>query len=209
MGVSGIFGVLIAFFLPAFLFGGESFVRSFAFHAHRGLQVESLGASVLITLGYVEELIYEYGAYHVLGHGVKLLSSLSLPITALLLIVTGAVAYREYREGGFGAGQFPRFAAAFVLAFLLGSKVLSPQYIIWLLPLVPLSARGVWGVLVSGLFLTICWMTTQIYPNHYGEILNLESSGTIVILWRNVLLVILWVWMLSLSSESTQQASRE
>ena len=122
--------------------------------------MESLGASVLMKLGYVEEVIFEYGAFEVQGHGVELLSSASLPITALLLTVTGAVAYREYREGRFGAGQFPRFAAAFVLACLLGSKVLSPQYIIWLLPLVPLSARGVWGVLVSGLFLAICWMTT-------------------------------------------------
>src|SRR5215203_5053795 len=208
-GLAVFFGVLIAFFLPALLFGGEGFVGSLAYHADRGLQVESLGASVLMKLGYVEEVIIEYGAYEVQGHGVELLSSASLPITALLLTVTGAVAYREYREGSFGAGQFPRFAAAFVLAFLLGSKVLSPQYIIWLLPLVPLSARGVWAVLVSGLFLAICWMTTQVFPNHSGEIINLLSSGTIYLLWRNVLLVMLWVWMLLLASESTQQPSRE
>ena len=208
-GLAVFFGVLILFYLPAFLFGGESVVGSLAYHANRGLQVESVGASVLMMLGYLEEVVFEYGAFEVLGHGVELLSSLSLPVTVLLLIVTGAVAYREYRESGFGARQFPRFAAAFVLAFLLGSKVLSPQYIIWLLPLVPLSARGVWAVLVSGLFLAICWLTTQIFPYHYGEILRLESSGTSVLLWRNVLLVMLWVWMLLLASESTQQPSRE
>src|SRR5215212_9656806 len=146
-GLAVFFGVLILFYLPAFLFGGESVVGSLAYHANRGLQVESVGASVLMMLGYLEEVVFEYGAFEVLGHGVELLSSLSLPITALLLMVTGAVAYREYREGSFGAGQFSRFAAAFVLAFMLGSKVLSPQYLIWLLPLVPLSARGVWAVL--------------------------------------------------------------
>ena len=202
------FGVLILCFLAALLFGGKGFIQSFAYHLDRGLQVESLGASVLIKLGYVEETTFEWGAFDVLGHGVvELLSSLSLPVTALLLTVTGAVAYREYRGGSFGAGQFPRFAAAFVLASLVGSKVLSPQFMIWLLPLVPLSARGVWGVFVSGPFLAICWLTTQIYPYHYPDILHLESSGTTVLLWRNVLLVILWVWMLLLPSESTQQPS--
>jgi uncharacterized membrane protein len=209
-GLAVFFGVLILFFLPAFLFGGEGFVGSLAYHADRGLQVESPGASVLMKLGYVEEVIFEYGAYEVQGHGVELLSSLSLPIMALLLTVTGAVAYREYREGRFGAVQFPRFAAVFVLAFLLGSKVLSPQYIIWLLPLVPLSVRGVWGVLVSGLFLAICWMTTWFYLYHHDEIRrNLESSATTVLLWRNVLLVMLWVCILSLPPRSTQQPSRE
>ena len=173
--------------------------------------MESLGASVLMKLGYVEEVVFQYGAYEVVGYGVELLSSASLPITALLLMVTGAVAYREYRKGRFGPVQFPRFAAAFVLAFLVGSKVLSPQYIIWLLPLVPLSARGVWGVLVSGLFLAICWMTTWFYLYHHDEIRrNLESSGTTVLLWRNVLLVMLWVCILSLPPRrSTQQLSRE
>ena len=204
------FLVLIFCFLATLLFGGEGFVQSFAYHLDRGLQVESLGASVLIKLGYVEETTFEWGAFDVMGHGVvELLSSASLPVTALLLTVTGAVAYREYRGGSFGAGQFPRFAAAFVLAFMLGSKVLSPQYLIWLLPLVPLSASGMWAVLISGPFLAICWLTTQIYPYHFGEILNLDPSGTTVLLWRNLLLVLLWVWMLLLPSESTHQPSRE
>jgi hypothetical protein len=208
-GLAVFLGVLIAFFLPAFLFGGGGLARSLAYHTNRGLQLESLGTSVLMTLGYLEKVVFEYGAWEVLGHGVELWSSATPLITAVLLIVTAAVAYREYREGRFGPGQFPRFAAAFVLAFLLGSKVLSPQYIIWLLPLVPLSARGVWGLLISGLFLAICWMTTQIWPYHFDEIINFQSSGTIVLLWRNVLLVILWVWILTLPSESTQLPSRE
>jgi hypothetical protein len=69
------FGVLIAFFLPAFLVGseggGEGFVGSLAYQAERGLQVESVGASVLMTLGSPEEVVFEYGAYEVLGYGVE------------------------------------------------------------------------------------------------------------------------------------------
>jgi hypothetical protein len=100
------------------------------------------------------------------------------------------------------AGALPRFAAAFVLAFLIGSKVLSPQYVIWLLPLVPLNAGGVWGLGVSTVFLAVCWMTTQIFPFHYLEISAGRSPGTDILLGRNFLLLVLWGLMLSLPSGS-------
>jgi hypothetical protein len=201
-GFAVFFGVVSVFFLPAFLLAGGGFARSLAYHTDRGLQLESLGASVLMKLGYLEEVVLEYGAWDVLGQGVAVLSSASLLVTAVLLVVTGTVAYREYREGRFGPEQFPRFAAAFVLAFLLASKVLSPQYVIWLLPLVPLSAGGVWGLGVSAVFLAVCWMTTQVFPYHYLEVVQGRSPGIDILLGRNLLLLILWGLMLSLPSDS-------
>ncbi len=164
--------------------------------------MESLASSVLMKLGWLEGVPFRYGAFEVQGRGVELLSAASLPVTVTLLVITAVVMYREHREGGFGPGHLPRFMAAFVLAFMLGSKVLSPQYMIWLLPLVPLSAGGVWGIGVSGVFLTICLMTTQIYPNHYDEIRNGMSPGIDILLGRNLILLILWVLMLSLPSDS-------
>ncbi len=158
--------VVAIFFLPAFLFGGGSFVESFTYHADRGLQLESLAASVLMKLGLLEEVSFEYGAFQVRGQGADLFSSISPLITGALLIVTIMVMYRKHRKGKLGAEHFPQFAAAFVLAFMLGSKVLSAQYMIWLLPLVPLSAVGVWGIVVSEVFLVICLMTVEVYPYH-------------------------------------------
>jgi len=207
-GFAVFLGVVAAFFLPALLFGGGGFIQSFAYHADRGLQLESLAASVLMKLGYLEGILREYGAIDVRGSGVELLSSMSAPITVVLLIVTAAVLHHEYREGRFGPGQFPRFAAAFVLAFLLGSKVLSPQYVIWLLPLVPLSAGGVWGLGASAVYLSICWMTTQIFPYYYLEITHSRSPGIDILLGRNLLLVVLWGLMLSLPSESKPDEER-
>ena len=203
LGFLAFSGVATAFFLPALFFGGGGFIESFTYHAYRGLQVESLASSVLMKLGYVEGSFCEFGAVEVWDPGVRLLSSLSLPITGLLVTVTAAAAYREWRGGRLGQGQFPRFAAAFVLAFLIGSKVLlSPQYMIWLLPLVPLSAGGAWGLGVWAVFLSMCWMTTQIYPYHYLEVMNSRPPGTDILLGRNLLLVVLWGLMLSLPSEN-------
>jgi hypothetical protein len=191
-------GVLALFFAPALLLGGAALLRSFAYHASRGLQVESLGASVLIKVGQVSEVVFRYGAFEVRGPGVELAGSLSLPVTAVLLLATAFFMYREHRKGRLGFEAFPRYSAALILAFMLGSKVLSPQYVIWLLPLVPLSLGGIAGIVVSAIFLAVCFMTTQIFPVHYGDLLNLQPPGPDLLLARNLLLVVLWILLLLL-----------
>jgi hypothetical protein len=199
-GYAVFFGVLALFFVPALLLGGGRFLESFAYHADRGLQVESLAASILIKLGWVEGISFRYGAFEVHGRGVELASSLSLPLTAVLLLVTTLLMYREHRAGRLGYGQFPRYAAALILAFMVCSKVLSPQYLIWLLPLVPLGAGGLTGLGVSVLFLAACWTTTQVFPLHYGDLLELRPPAPNLLLLRNLLLVLLWVVLLVLPS---------
>lgn len=201
LGFAVFFGVLGAFFVPAYLLGGDTFVQSFTYHADRGLQLESLATSVLIKLGWIEGIAFEYGAWDVSGRGVELLSSLSLPITGVLLLVTAAVMYRDLRAGRFGPERFAPYAAALVLAFILGSKVLSPQYMLWLLPLVPLAAGGLVGVGVSAVFLVACWATTQIFPTYYGALMDLEPTAVNLLLLRNLLLVLLWVLMLFLPQQ--------
>jgi hypothetical protein len=191
-------GVLALFFAPALLLGGGSFLGSFAYHTDRGLQMESLAASVLMKLGWVNEVVFAYGAFEVRGWGVELASSLSVPFTGALLLVTAFFMYREYRSGRLGLRSFPRYAAALILAFMLGSKVLSPQYVLWLLPLVPLGAGGVAQVGVSAVFLAVCWTTTRVYPVHYEDLLDLRSPGPDLILARNLLLVLLWTLLLLL-----------
>jgi hypothetical protein len=191
-GFAVFLGVLALFFVPALLLAGSGFLVSFAYQANRGLQIESLAASILMKLGWVNEVVFRYGAFEVRGRGVELASSLSLPVTGALLLATAYFMYREHRRGRLGVRAFPRHAAALILALMLGSKVLSPQYVIWLLPLVPLSAGGVAQVGISALFLAACWTTTQVFPVHYGDLVNLRDPGPDLLLVRNLLLVFLW-----------------
>jgi Glycosyltransferase family 87 len=199
-GYAVFFGVLALFFVPALLLAGGGLLVSFAYHANRGLQVESFAASILMKLGRVDEVLFQYGAFEVRGRGVELASSLSLPITGALLLVTALFMYREYRRGRFGGQAFPRYAAALILAFMLGSKVLSPQYVIWLLPLVPLG--GIWA---SAVFLAACWTTTQVFPIHYGDLVNLRAPGPDLLLARNLLLVLLWSLLLLLPGGASKK----
>ncbi|HET7272530.1 MAG TPA: glycosyltransferase 87 family protein [Rubrobacter sp.] len=205
-GFTIFFAVVALFFAPFLLVGGGGILASFAYQANRGLQVESLAASVLMERGWVHGVAFEYGAFEVRGYGVGLATSLSPLITIILLAVTGFVMYREYRRSGsLGGEAFPRYAAALILAFMLGSKVLSPQYMIWILPLVPLSAGGASGLGVSTLFITACFATTQVFPIHYGDLLEVRYPGPDLLFARNLLLAVLWVLMLLLpNTKSTR-----
>jgi len=207
-GCAVFLAVVALFFLPFALLGGRGLMQSFAYQAGRGLQVESLAASVLMFLRSADGIVFEHGAFEVLGEGVGLATALAPLLTLLLLAATGLVMWREFRRyGRLAAGAFPRYAAALILAFMLGSRVLSPQYMIWLLPLVPLSAGGVVGVIICALFLAACSATTLVFPVHYGDLLSFRFPGPELLLARNLLLVMLWVSMLSLASAGLEKRS--
>jgi hypothetical protein len=200
--------VVALVFVPFALLGSGGFLQSFAYQAERGLQVESLGASILIFFRSVDGVVFEHGAFEVLGEGVGLATSLSPLLTLLFLAGTGLMMYWEYRRFGRpGAGTFPRHAAALILAFMLGSRVLSPQYMIWLLPLLPLSAGGFVGVIICALFLAACFTTTLVFPVHYADLLSFRYPGPELLLARNLLLVILWITMLALAAVGAQKRS--
>ncbi len=195
-GLAVFCAVLALFFVPALAFGGERFVGSFVYHADRGLQIESVPASVLMATGRVDGVAFEFGAFEARGQAAEAAARVSLPLTAALLAATALVMHRRFRRGGPEHLHFPRYAAALILAFMLGSKVLSPQYVLWLLPLVPLCAGGLAGAGLCLLFLAACWATVQVFPTHYGDLLSLRPPGPGLLLLRNALLATLWVLLL-------------
>jgi hypothetical protein len=208
LGYAVFAAVLALFFVPFALLGGRGILQSFAYQAERGLQVESLAASVLISLRSIDAVVFEHGAFEVRGEVVELVTSLSPLFTLVLLAVTGLVMYGEHRRiGRLRVEAFPRHAAALILAFMLGSKVLSPQYMIWLLPLVPLSAGGAPGLVVCAVFVVACLTTTLVFPIHYGDLLVFGYPGPELLLARNLLLVVLWVTLLALSMVTREKRS--
>jgi hypothetical protein len=75
--------------------------------------------------------------------------------------------------------------------------------LIWLLPLVPLSAGGALSLVRSALFLAVCYLTTQVFPLHYDDLLNLRFPGPDLLLARNLLLVLLWGLLLLLPDDAS------
>jgi hypothetical protein len=110
-----------------------------------------------------------------------------LQVAALLWI------WVAFARGGGGREALVRSSAAAVCTFVALGKVLSPQFLIWLIPLVPLvrGRRGLWAsaLLGAALALTQVW-----FPFRYFRLaLDFEPGLSWLLLARDLLLVALVV----------------
>ena len=172
--------VLAAAVLPFLVLAPHGLISSVTGQASRPLQVESLGASLLTTFGH-PHIVGSHGSQNVAGHGA--LGALFVLAEAVSLVVL----WLAFARGPASSERLIRYAAASVCAYVVFSKVLSPQYLIWLIPLVPL-VRGTRGALATAL-LTVSLVLTQVwFPQRYFDYaLHFHLAG--VVLLRNLVLV--------------------
>jgi uncharacterized membrane protein len=149
--------------------------------ASRPLQIESLAASFVTTFGH-PRVVTSHGSQNVAGHGLLAAATSVLQVAALLAVWLAAA--RDERP-------LARHAAASVCAFAAFGKVLSPQFLIWLVPLVPL-VRGRRAYAATAL-LTLALVLTQVwFPAHYWAYVY-DGARAEVVLARNLVLVALFV----------------
>jgi hypothetical protein len=94
-----------------------------------------------------------------------------------------------YRRGRNDVPRFMIAVAASVAAFIAFGKVLSPQYLVWLVPLVPLVASGI-GAVTSTL-LVVALVMTQLEFYDSDHVAHLGTVSWLV-LARDVVLVALF-----------------
>jgi uncharacterized membrane protein len=148
--------------------------------ASRPLQVESLGAALFTTFGH-PHVISSHGSQNVDGHPT------AGAIFAAVQAVTLFALWIGFARGPATADRLLRYGAASVVAFVALGKVLSPQYLVWLIPLVPL-VRGRRGLLATAL-LTVALVLTQVwFPQHYFAY-ALQFHRAWLVLVRDLVLV--------------------
>ena len=125
----------------------------------RPLQVESLGAALLTTFGH-PRIVTTHGSQNLAGHG-----ALGAALSAVGTIAVVA-AWIAFARGPTTRERFVRYAVAAVCAFVAFDKVLSPQYLLWLIPLVPL-VRGRRGLAATALLTVACVLTQVWFPQRY------------------------------------------
>ena len=163
--------VAAAVVAPFSAYAPHGVYESFHSQATRGLQVESLGASLLLVLDRL-------GVYH--AHVVETTGVAGRNLTggtadavagALLALEALAVAtvWFLYARLGDLRARLPLAFAAAVAGFLAFTKVFSPQYLVWLLPLV--VAGG--GAVAIGLA-TAAVVFAQIWFFHYLALFRIE-----------------------------------
>jgi hypothetical protein len=181
----------LSFFLPWWRFLG--------FHGERGLQVESLYASILWLChlaGFTEvKWTFVKAWTEVKGPWATAL----VPWAKLLMLAAtlGSVAYAAWiasKVSKLSIFQLARFALVPLLPFVAFNIVLSPQFLIWLLPLAALGllAGEKWPMLFIAIGTAVIPL---IYPSpQYGN--GIDLMQTIVLVSRNLALVIAWLALL-------------
>jgi hypothetical protein len=110
--------------------------------------------------------IDSHGAQALSGRGAGLAADLSTVLEIATVVVIWVVFTRRRRPVGEDALLA---AAATVCALVAFDKVLSPQYLIWLVPFVAL-VRGWRGVLAGALLLLALGLTQTWFPWHYWRL---------------------------------------
>lgn len=180
--------------LAVLLAGTQGLAHAIEFQTGRHLQVESIWAMppllLHLTTGFALQVAARGRALVILGPG----DAVGDTGTPALILVALLIYWRWWRMQRREARQSVRLvgAAALILAAAILSKVLSPQYLLWVMPvlaLLPWRARPLLlAVLAFGAALPL---TQWIYPMHYGELVRLLSPLAIgVLLLRNLLLLL-------------------
>jgi Glycosyltransferase family 87 len=191
---AGVLGaVVFACFLPFLVLAPVDVLESIWRQARRPLQIESLGSALLLA------------AHHALGLELTMKSSSGsqnldggLPdavavVQGLLQLAVLVALWVSFARGPATRERLVRYSAAAVVAFVALGKVLSPQFLIWLIPLVPL-VRGRRGLTASGILAAALVLTQLWFPYRYWDLaLGFDEPASWLVLARDLVLVALLV----------------
>jgi hypothetical protein len=181
-------GAAAVVFVPFVVLAPHGVWDSVSGQLRRPLQLESLGSAMLLVSHHVfgtgVTVASSHGSQNLAGDGPDALAALltALQVAALLWI------WSAYARGRLGLVQA---SAAALAAFVAFGKVLSPQFMIWLIAVIPLvrGRRGLWAtaLLAAALVLTQLW-----FPFRYWDLANhLDATVSWLVLVRDVVLVAL------------------
>lgn len=192
VGVTGFAVGVAATFAPFFVIAPRATWRLFAYHLDRPPEVESLGSSILHATGLDFRRVQSYGSDNVTGSWADAFASLS---TLLIVVAVAAIAlwtWRALRRGsGDGAEVFVAAVAASLVASVLLGKVISPQYMVWLLPAV-LLVPGWWGRIGVATMIVAMPLTQAVFPPLFASFVERAAELPVwLLLARNMLLVLL------------------
>jgi hypothetical protein len=190
----GVLAAVVALvFLPFVALAPGGVAHSIGRQLSRPLQIESLGSALYLAAHHLlgVDVVMRSGA------GSQNLDATGTGVTAVLLslLQTGVLVWIWLRRPG-TAEELVRWSAAALVAFVALGKVLSPQFLIWLVPVVPLVA-GVRGLRASMLFAGALVLTQLWFPSRYWDLAReLDLVPSLLVLARDLVLVALLVVLL-------------
>ena len=156
----------------------------------RALEVESIGASFFAFAHsaagvHLHILLTSGGSHGIAGSAAKRVGSL----LTVLMVVALAVQYVRYFRAPASAQRLVVACAAVVTTYIVFSKVFSPQYLVWLSPLV-LLIGGRRGLRASMLLFVILGVTQIFEPYYYSLYWSMDAPWVVyLVLFRNLLVI--------------------
>lgn len=199
---------VLVVYLPFLVAAPDGVFDSIGRQLGRPLQIESLGAGILLAVHHSVGTSLGWasgsGSQNLTGAGADTLAVLQgvAQVAAVVLV------WVSFWRGPASSERLVRHAAAAVVAFVALSKVLSPQFLVWLVLLVPLvvTARGrvpLW------LLTAACAVTAAWFPARYWELVKeFDPLSSWLVLVRGVLLLVLLAVLMSPARERAPARSR-
>lgn len=156
---------------------------------HRGVEIESIPA----TISYLLSPIFKFTSYGG-SLGSQQVSGSQVALVAALVAVIGVAALIWGSLHFAREGRRPATALAFAVAVgLATTPVLSPQYLLALVPVLALAAGAETGRTRGRLLLAACLalalLTQAEFPYVFGSVAKLDPVGTAIVALRNLLLI--------------------
>ena len=173
-------------FLPFLVVAPDGVAHSVGRQLSRPLQIESLGSAFYLAAHHLVGLDVEMRS----GHGSQNLYATGTAVTAveLTLVQIGVLVWIWLKRPATAEGLV-RWSAAALVAFVAFGKVLSPQFLIWLVPVVPLVA-GLRGLRASVLLAVALLLTQLWFPSRYWDLAReLDPLPSTLVLLRDLVLV--------------------
>jgi hypothetical protein len=182
--------VVALVYLPFLVLAPDGVAHSIGRQLSRPLQIESLGSALYLAAHHLLGLDVEMRS----GHGSQNLHATGTAVAAILLslLQIGVLVWIWLRPPA-SKDELVRWSAAALVAFVALGKVLSPQFLIWLVPVVPLVA-GLRGLRASVLLAVALLLTQLWFPSRYWELAReLGGLPSALVLARDLVLVALVV----------------
>ncbi|MEU3336122.1 glycosyltransferase 87 family protein [Streptomyces sp. NPDC002144] len=162
------------------------------FQSNRGTEVESLGSLVFHVArhyGWDGRVLFNYGSIEFVGPWVNAVSSAALFLTG---VAFGWLLLWRLMATRFLPGTLADAAFTAVLMFTVTSRVISPQYMVWLVGLgaVCVCFRGTRMGLPALLVLAACLVTVLEFPLWFQHVVASDLLGVTLLILRNGLLVV-------------------
>lgn len=199
--------VLVCVIAPFAILAPHGLWASVKLQTSRPLQLESLGASLMLVAHQIGGVhlaqVISDGSDNLVGTTAGRLASASgwLQVAVIVAITLQFLRGPATRERTLFA------TAAAICAFVALDRVLSPQYLIWLIPLV-IALPRLWGVAASALLAATLVLTQLWFPSRYFQLVAFAPLPSWLVFSRDMLLLVLLgtlVWPLRVAAEPTRR----